>query len=323
MQTLRNTLRRPHHPLPPGQALVFPMDDGTGDSLAGALHRPAAAVSGRPLLLLIHGLAGSADSPYIRSATAAALGRGHAVLRLNLRGAGPFIGRTRQRYHAGRTQDARRVVARLAAHHPDTVADGIVVAGYSLAGNMVLKLMGEADLPPMVRGAMAVSAPIDLMATSHRFLKRRNRPYHLWLLRQMKAETLATPVAPGTPEATWHQAVRDARTIYDFDDGYVAPSNGWRDAPEYYRVNSALPFLSHIRQPTLIIHALDDPWIAPEPYRAFDWAAHPVLIPLIVPRGGHVGFHGVRDQSGAGDSADLNGAWQDQCLMRFLQTLAL
>nr|WP_246462928.1 alpha/beta fold hydrolase [Nitrospirillum iridis] len=327
LQTLRNTLRRPRHPLPVGEALLFPMDDGTGDCLAGTLHQPAESVGDRPLVVLVHGLAGSEDSPYIRSAAAAALARGHAALRLNLRGAGPFVGRTRQRYHAGRTADARAVLARLAAGHPGLTAGGIVVAGYSLAGNMVLKLMGEPGLPPAVRGAMAVSAPIDLSATSRRFLKARNRPYHLWLLRQMKAETLAMPAAPGSDEAGWLAAVVRARTIYDFDDGYVAPANGWRDAEEYYRVNSALRFLRGISRPTLVVHALDDPWIAPDPYRAFDWAAHPALIPLIVPQGGHVGFHGDRDQPmgerPVGEQpGGLAGTWVDRCLMRFLETLA-
>ncbi|WP_145609435.1 YheT family hydrolase [Nitrospirillum amazonense] len=319
LQTLRNTLRRPRHALPVGEVLVFPMGDGTGDSLAGTLHRPAAPAAARPLVVLIHGLAGAEDSPYIRAAAGAVLARGHAVLRLNLRGAGPFVGRTRQRYHAGRTQDARAVLAHLAATLPDLTAAGVVVVGYSLAGNMVLKLMGEVDvLPPMVRGGVAVSAPIDLSATSRRFLKARNRPYHLWLLRQMKAETLATPAEPGTAEAERQAAVRRARTIYDFDDGYVAPANGWRDAEEYYRVNSALQFLPAITRPTLVIHALDDPWIAPEPYLAFDWAAHPALVPLIVTKGGHVGFHAAAE----GWGAILGGGWLDRCLVRFLETLA-
>ncbi|MEE3625099.1 alpha/beta fold hydrolase [Nitrospirillum sp. BR 11752] len=316
---MRNTLRRPWHPLPAGQALVFPMDDDSGDRLAGTLHRPPDPATDRPLVLLIHGLAGSEDSPYIRAAAGAVLSRGHAVLRLNLRGAGPFVGRTRQRYHAGRTADVRAVLAHLARDLPDVTAAGVVVVGYSLAGNMVLKLMGEGEaLPPVVRAAVAVSAPIDLSATSHRFLKPRNRPYHLWLLRQMKAETLATPAEPGSAEASRQAAVRRARTIYGFDNDYVAPANGWRDAEEYYRVNSARRFMSAITRPTLVIHALDDPWIAPEPYLDFDWAAHPALLPLIVTKGGHVGFHGAREN----DGAILGGGWLDRCLVRFLETLA-
>ncbi|TWB44479.1 YheT family hydrolase [Nitrospirillum pindoramense] len=316
---MRNTLRRPWHPLPAGQALAFPMDDGSGDSLAGTLHRPPDPATDRPLVLLIHGLAGSEDSPYIRAAAGAALSHGHAVLRLNLRGAGPFVGRTRQRYHAGRTADVRAVLAHLARDLPDVAAAGVVVVGYSLAGNMVLKLMGEGEaLPPVVRAAVAVSAPIDLSATSRRFLRPRNRPYHLWLLRQMKAETLATPAEPGSAEAGRQAAVRRARTIYAFDNDYVAPANGWRDAEEYYRVNSARRFMSAITRPTLVIHALDDPWIAPEPYLDFDWAAHPALLPLIVTKGGHVGFHAAQENGGA----ILGGGWLDRCLVRFLETLA-
>lgn len=311
LQTLRNTLRRPRVPLPAATTLDFPMDEGmegAGDRVLGLLHQPALpATQGRPLVVLAHGLAGSADSVYIRSAAARVLAAGHAALRLHLRGAGPLAGHSRQRYHAGRSDDLRRVLGILACEHPALVRHGAVVVGYSLAGNQVLKLMGEADLPAIVRGAVAVSAPIDLAATSRRFLRPRNRVYHSWLLSAMKRQTLATPdtlLAPALREA-----VRRSRTIYEFDDGYVAPLHGWRDAQEYYAVNSARRFLPAIRVPTLVIHALDDPWIAPHAYQDFPWERHPALLALITQRGGHVGFHAP------------GGVWADACLERFLSRL--
>jgi predicted alpha/beta-fold hydrolase len=151
-----------------------------------------------------------------------------------------------------------------------------------------------------------VSAPIDLMATSARFMQPRNRLYHRWLLGRMKADALATPgLAPH-----WAAALARVRSTWDFDDLYVAPANGWSGAAEYYRVNSAARFLAAIRVPTLVIHALDDPWIPGAPYRAFDWAGNPALVPLLPARGGHVGFHGA------------GGVWHDRCLVRFFDALA-
>lgn len=310
LQTLRNTLRRVDVPLPPGRDLVFPMDDGSGDHLTGVLHAPAPSTAsgpsaaGRPLVVLLHGLAGSADSVYIRASAAALLAGGYAVLRVNLRGAGPLAATSHHRYHAGRTEDIRAMIRHLAVREP-LVAAGVVVVGYSLAGNMVLKLMGEPALPPQVRAAASVSAPIDLAATSRRFLKLRNRPYHLWLLSAMKQQALAAPADALGDDL--REAVRACRTVYEFDDRYVAPLNGWRDAPEYYQVNSAVRFLPAIRQPTLVIHALNDPWISPAPYRDFDWYGNSFLCPLIIREGGHVGFH------------DVVGGWFDRCLRIFME----
>lgn len=298
LQTLRNTLRRVNVPLPSGAELVFPMDDGSGDHLTGILHAPASpAASGsgpsashRPLVILLHGLAGSADSVYVRATAATLLAGGYAVLRLNLRGAGPLAATSRHRYHAGRTDDIRAVIRHLAAREP-LAAPGIAVVGYSLAGNMVLKLMGEPGLPPQVRAAASVSAPIDLAATSRQFLKLRNRPYHLWLLSAMKQQALAAP--RDALDDDLRAAVRACRTVYEFDDRYVAPLNGWRDAQEYYQVNSAVRFLPAIQRPTLVIHALNDPWISAESYCSFAWINYKSLYPLMINRGGHVGFHGV------------------------------
>src|SRR5262249_38668917 len=139
LQTLRNFLLRSRAPLDdhPAEPLEFPMEDGSGDVLLGALHRGAPnGGTGRPLVVLIHGLGGSEDSSYMRTSAQHFLGLGYPVLRLNLRGAGPSRGRCRFRYHAGRSEDLRHVVERmderLAAH-------GMFLVGYSLGGNLLLK----------------------------------------------------------------------------------------------------------------------------------------------------------------------------------------
>jgi predicted alpha/beta-fold hydrolase len=302
LQTVRNTLRQPRHPLQAGRVLEFPMPDGSGDRLLGCLNRPPSPTD-KPLCLLLHGLTGSEDSYYMRATAAMLLADGFPVLRLNLRGAGPSAGHCRQRYHAGRTGDIRAVLAGLPV---ELVARGTVIIGYSLGGNATLKLLGEADFPVTVLAGASISAPIDLAASSRHMMAPANRFYHRWLLGKMKAEmALATDLV----EAQWRDAAATAISLWDFDNRLVGPWNGWSGAAEYYAVNSANRFLPGIAVPTLLIHALDDPWIPGDAYQAVDWAALPMLTPLLSPGGGHVGFHG------------RGGIWSDQCLRLFLRRL--
>ncbi|WP_114393729.1 YheT family hydrolase [Oleisolibacter albus] len=304
LQTVRNTLVRPRFPLEPGERLDFPMPDGSGDSLLARLNRPSEPDAGRPLVLLVHGLSGCDSSYYMLATAQALIAQGYPVLRLNLRGAGPGCGMARQRYHAGRTDDLRAVLAQLPA---DLTAAGVVPVGYSLGGNAVLKLLGEGDLPALVVAGASVSAPIDLAAASRRFLDPGNRPYHSWLLGKMKQEMAASAALL---EPRWLAAAAAARSVWEFDDTIVGPWNGWSGAEEYYRVNSARQFLQAIPVPTLIIHALDDPWIPGASYQAVRWRDNPDLLPLLPAHGGHVGFHG------------RGGPWHDRCLLTFLAAIA-
>ncbi|MBJ7416700.1 MAG: alpha/beta fold hydrolase, partial [Niveispirillum sp.] len=180
----RNTVVKPAYPLPPGREMRFAMPDGSADVLLARLNQPAVAAS-KPLAVLLHGLTGSEDSFYVRATARLLLDRGHPVLRLNLRGAGPSAATCSRRYHAGRTGDVRAVLAALPA---DLVANGVIMVGWSLGGNCTLKFLGEGDFPvPVVAGA-AISAPIDLAASSRLFGSPPNRLYHRRLLGQMKAD---------------------------------------------------------------------------------------------------------------------------------------
>lgn len=302
LQTIRNTVRNPAHPLPTGQVLHFPMADGSGDHLQGRLNHPVMQ-TGKPLCLLLHGLTGSEDSYYMRATAAMLLTEGFPVLRLNLRGAGPTAGHCRRRYHAGRTSDIRAVLSGLP---PELATGGVVVIGYSLGGNATLKLLGEADCPVPVLAGASISAPIDLAASCRHMMTPANRFYHRWLLGKMKAEMAQ---AAGLVEPEWLNAAETATSLWDFDNRLVGPWNGWSGAAEYYAVNSAQRFLPTIGVPTLLIHALDDPWIPGDAYKAVDWAGLPMLTPLLSPGGGHVGFHCP------------GGVWSDQCLRLFLRRL--
>ncbi len=306
LQTVRNYLRRPAADLAPhaAEALEFPAADGTGDVLLATLNRPA-GLSPRPLVMLIHGLTGHADSGYMLATALYLLGRGHPVLRLNLRGAGVSRPRCSQQYHAGRSDDVRMVIGRMDGR---LAANGLMLVGYSLGGNLLLKYLGEQGRRAPLLGAMSVSAPIDLAAAQRCLMRRRNRRYHDHLLARMKAEIAASGSAITDRERALLPGIA---TVFDFDDRLVGPRNGFAGAADYYARCSALPLLREIRVPTLLIHARNDPWIPAGAYIDVDWPANPRLLPLLPRGGGHVGFHGL------GSSI----AWHDRCLGVFLDRL--
>jgi predicted alpha/beta-fold hydrolase len=235
LQTLRNYLMPSVVDLTTAsrRRLHFPMTDGSGDEISGLLHCPQSAIPDRavpertPLVVLIHGLTGSEESAYIRASTAYHLACGMRVLRLNLRSAGPTRPRCRLQYHAGRTEDLAAVLRALPASLTEV---GVLLVGYSLGGNMVLKFLGEAATAPPVLAAAAVSAPIDLSATAQRMMDWRNRFYQRYLLARMKEECLAPG---GELTEVERRAVLGAQTVWAFDDGYVAPHNGFAGAEDY------------------------------------------------------------------------------------------
>jgi uncharacterized protein len=262
LQTLATRFARV--PALPGKAVEFAMADG--DVLTGILNR-----QGGPLALLLHGLAGSARSIYMRRTALALQARGFDTLCLDWRGAGH--GRAKASYHAGRSADLAEVLALLPP-------GPVVAVGFSLGANILLKYLGEAGAASRIQKAVAVSAPIDLAATSARMHARRNRFYHDYLLQGMKA---TSPYAAARDRAI--------ATIRDFDDHIVAPNNGFADAASYYAKCSARIFMPRIAVPTLLVHAMDDPWIPGALYRDYPWAENLNLTPLLTAGGGHVGFH--------------------------------
>ncbi|HLZ64874.1 MAG TPA: alpha/beta fold hydrolase [Aliidongia sp.] len=302
LQTLRNTFFRTPPDVMGGERLALALDDGTGDALAARLDRPGPArARGKPLAVVVHGLGGDERSTYMIRTARHLLTQGYPVLRLNLRGAGPSRALSGGHYHAGRSDD---LAAALRAVPADLKAGGIVLIGYSLGGNLVLKFMGEGAHGHDVRVAASVSAPIDLAATSRRIHEPRNKLYHLKILRTMKDETLA-PGAALTPAE--RAVVEQARTVYEFDDRFVAPRNGYAGAEDYYVRNAAIGFLAQIDRPTLVVHALNDPWIPTESYRTVDWGAYAHVSALLTSGGGHVGFHGRGSVT----------PWHDRAISRF------
>jgi predicted alpha/beta-fold hydrolase len=285
LQTLRNAISGGPAELPGGERLLLSMPDG--DRLAARLDRPADVATNCPLIVLVHGLTGSEASMAVVATTRHLVSRGWPVVRLNLRGAGPSRPTAAGHYHAGRTTDLAESLQRLPAR---LTRRGMVLLGHSLGGNLVLKFMGEGGHDQPVLAAIAVSTPIDLAATCAQMMTPRNVAYHRYMLNAMKREALASGAALNAGEQA---AIAAARNVYEFDDRFIAPRFGYRDAQDYYETNAAKHFLAGITRPTLILHALDDPWIPAACYAAVDWPRMPMIEAALTPRGGHLGFHGL------------------------------
>ncbi|HKX07411.1 MAG TPA: alpha/beta fold hydrolase [Stellaceae bacterium] len=305
LQSVRNFLRRPMIDLEPheNQRIVLPLDERSGDRASAVLHRPRVATAGpRPAVILIHGLTGCEDSIYMRASTAHLLEAGFPVLRLNLRGAGPTRPDCRQHYHAGRTEDLRLMLAELP---PDVIEYGVVAVGFSLGGNLLLKYLGETGSRTTLLAAATVSAPLDLTVTARHLGTRRNALYHWYFLKECQRETLA-PASAVTAEERC--AVLSAESLWQFDDRFTAPRNGFGGAADYYKRNSSQNFLDEVAVPTLLIHAQDDPIVPAEPYREYDWRRNARLQLALQSKGGHVGFHDRR-----------GGTWHDRAIHTFFE----
>ena len=323
LQTLRDTLRPV--PLPPdeGELLELPAGRPPGlalasasDRLVGVLDQPVAA-DGEPLgfVVLLHGLGGSSSREGLRRLGCTLQRAGFAVLRLNLRGAGPGRLRAPGTYAANSNADLLPALARareLAGPLP------LLGVGVSLGGTQLLNVAFAQ--PGLLDGIACVSSPLDLRACSCQIERRRNAIYQRWLLRRLVEQTLADPFGIDPAEREALEAGGGPRTIRAFDAAITAPRWGYRSVEHYYDQASPLARLLDPAQraslpPTLLVHAFDDPWVpAAATAQVAEVAQGPGLQVLLTPRGGHNGFHGIGDRA-------HQGCWSDRLTARWLTRL--
>jgi predicted alpha/beta-fold hydrolase len=246
-----------------------------------------------PRVLLLHGLEGSPRSHYVGGFFGQCRRRGWGADLLVFRSCGDEPNRQRRFYHSGETADAGFVLERLVAEAPDAPR---ALVGVSLGGNVLLKLLGERgdDLPASVRAAAAVSVPFDLARGSRYIGQGFARVYEGFFLRSLRRkahEKLGR--YPGLFDA---EALDRARSIWDYDDVVTAPVHGFDSAQDYYARSSSLGHLSGIRLPTLLVSAVDDPFLPSAVLDEVRAIARdtPALEIDFVPSGGHVGFVGGR-----------------------------
>ena len=248
-----------------------------------------------PTMIVVHGMEGSSISPYMLSTAEKAIAAGFNCIRLNIRNCGGTEGWTATLYHAGSTEDLHRIIDELIVR--DRLRE-IYVAGFSLGGNIVLKLAGElgGNAPAELRGIAAISPSVDLESCVETIERPSNLLYHWRFIRSLK--TRMRKKARLFPDRFDASLLHGLRSIRQFDDRFTAPHCGFKDSGDYYRRASALPYLPGIQVPTLIIHAKDDPLIPYAPLERNELIANPNLLLLAPENGGHVGFVSVPDTAG-------------------------
>jgi predicted alpha/beta-fold hydrolase len=238
----------------------------------------------RAQIAFLHGLEGSAEAGYIKSFSQTALERGFGVHRLNLRTCGGTEDLCETMYHSGLTSDAHSILQTI----KDAWRQPVLVIGFSLGGNVVLKLAGELGETQLLQGVCAVSPPIDLAVCVRAIDKPSNILYaRRFLDRLRKRIERKSRLAPHLYSS---DGLHTVKTIWQFDDRYTAPLFGFGTAANYYATQSASNFLDAIRVSTLVITAEDDPLVPFEIFRHPAFERNSSLRLVATKHGGHLGF---------------------------------
>jgi predicted alpha/beta-fold hydrolase len=296
--------RRDFPALPEADARLIRVAPDT-EVLAHCYWQPARA--GRPTLVALHGLEGSSGVHYMRGLADKAYRKGWNAVLLNQRNCGGTEHLTPTLYHSGLTSDPREVMRSLMA------SDGLQsfgVVGYSLGGNLTIKLAGELsdhrDVP--VRAVVAVFPTIDLERCVQAIERRSNWPYHFNFVRNLKSRMRRKVAAwPGSFDLSPLDRIA---TIRAFDDVYTAPSHGFGDAANYYHRASALRVAANIAIPALILSAADDPFVPVEQFHDPAVRDNPHIAVTLPRRGGHCAFVGRRNGA--------DGYWAESTAVEFL-----
>jgi predicted alpha/beta-fold hydrolase len=239
---------------------------------------------GGPIVLVLHGLEGSSRSKYARGILRAIHDRGWRGVLMHFRGCSGETNRLVRGYHSGETTDLDYLLAQLHARAPHAP---LAVVGYSLGGNVLLKWLGETGATAPLRAAVAVSVPYRLDISAARLERGFSRAYQWSLVRRMRRSVLRKRATIALPIDD--RMIPRLRTFREFDEHVTAPLHGFRGADHYYSTSSSRRYLAGIALPTLLLHALDDPFMTPDtaPGRH---EASPAVRCEFYPQGGHVGF---------------------------------
>jgi predicted alpha/beta-fold hydrolase len=307
----------------PAEAVEVPVDPADGSRVLCHCHwQPEDIRRDRLTVLLVHGLEGSSDSQYIRGISRLAWAAGCNVIRMNMRNCGGTESWTPTLYHSGLSADVGAVLRHCVA------AQGlrrVAMVGYSMGGNLVLKLAGElgASAPEWLLAAVGVCPATDLAASADALHERSNRIYERHFLRNLMRRFEGK--ARLFPEIYKPETVGPVRTIREFDDKITARYCGFTGADDYYFRASSARVASQIAIPTLVIHALDDPFIRMLPQTRADLMENQAVTLLETEHGGHCAFL-AGNAAPAAESLALPAShgrhWAEATLMRYLMSTA-
>lgn len=285
VQTLLPTLLRSNgSALYEYQEIILP----DGDFLDLAWNQIPAKTDTRPIVVIFHGLEGSIDSHYVKGLMQCLGKPGWHVVLMHFRNCSGRQNRAARTYHSGETSDARFLLRYLQQNFPQAP---LLAVGYSMGGNVLLKLLGEMQAEAPLRAAVAVSVPLMLNHCADQMRTGFSRVYQYHLLRKMKQKLFAKFQQHDYQKLIGlnRKDIRGIKDFWGFDDAFTAPINGFDDAQDYYMKSSARQYLAGIQTPTLIIHSSDDPFMTPAVIPHENELSDSVRLELSE-QGGHVGF---------------------------------
>ena len=281
-QTMYSTLlRRRSRVIDLNERLELP--DGDFIDLAWANHGLDAST---PLVILLHGLAGSAESSYVAGQMRAYNQQGWRAVLMHFRGASQEPNRLPRAYHSGDTADLDYLLRDLHQREPHTLK---ALVGISLGGNVLLKWLGEQGPQPLVHAAVAVSVPFQLHLVADRIHRGFSKCYQRYLLRRLKKTFLKKHEKYKSEMPFSRKEIHSPRCFWTFDDAITAPLHGFPHVHAYYAQSSATQYLKKVATPTLIIHAKDDPFMTPHAIPDLEELSTEITLELSH-KGGHVGF---------------------------------
>ena len=254
-----------------------------------------------PIAVLFHGLEGSGNSSYIRGLMLSLEQHAWQTVVMNFRGCSGEPNRLARAYHSGDTADIKFIINLLRQRYPDKT---IVAVGFSLGGNALLKYLAETANASQLDAAVAVSVPFDLDNAALTLQKSGFGIYQRHLLKNLKATVLAK--RPLLASIIDLDAAIKARNFHEFDHLVTAPLHGFNGVDDYYAQSSAKQYLGAITTMTLIIHAVDDPFLDKSAIPTDSELSTSIQL-LLSPHGGHVGF------------IDKQGYWLERRIPQFLQ----
>ena len=242
----------------------------------------------KKVVIVLHGLEGNAQRPYITGSVKQLTANGYDVCAVNFRGCSGIPNLLFRSYHSGATEDLNAVINHILKRNTYTE---IYLHGFSLGGNLLLKYLGErSEIPKEIKGAIAVSVPCDL----HSSLKQLLMPKNVLYAARFKKHLIEKLRIKQTlfPDKIADNEINQIKTLKDFDDIYTSKAHGFTDAIDYYTKSSCLQFLPNIQVPALIINSKNDSFLGSECYPIKEAKANPNLYLEIPEYGGHVGFYG-------------------------------
>ena len=304
-----NFMPRPRFPL---QSIAETVEVDPADGSRVLCHcdwQPETERSARLTVILVHGLEGSSDSRYMQGIAARAWAAGCNVVRMNMRNCGDTDSLSPTLYHSGLSGDVGAVVRYFASSHN---LQRVALVGYSMGGNLVLKLAGEWGVEPPLCAVAAVCPAIDLAAGSDALHEPPNRPYEwhflLGLMRRFRRKAALFP-------AIYNPAsIGPVRSLRDFDDKIVARYCNFRDADDYYYRAASARVVDRIAMPTLILRAFDDPFIRLTPETRTALLSNPHVALIETAHGGHCAY--LSRDSGN----DIH--WAEAAVIRYLMLQA-